>query len=65
MDTLPREEGGGRGLCFKYDKNRFLDPTLPEGIEVDAYYFGSGLHLLHMVPEWPTSDPMEPLHVQQ
>ena len=64
MDTLPKEDGGGRGLCFQYDQFRFLDPRRPERTKVDAYYFGSGLHLLHMYPHWPEMDPMEPLRIQ-
>ncbi|CAN0256673.1 unnamed protein product [Pylaiella littoralis] len=63
-DTLS-EEGGGRGLCFEFDKFRFVDPKRPEQTTaVDAYYFGSGLHLLHMYPHWPKSNPMEPLRIQ-
>ncbi|CAN0256736.1 unnamed protein product [Pylaiella littoralis] len=64
MDTLSEEEGGGRGLCFEYDKFRFVDPKRPEETTVDAYYFGSGLHLLHMYPHWPELNPMEPLRIQ-
>ncbi|CAN0083842.1 unnamed protein product [Ectocarpus sp. 6 AP-2014] len=68
MDTLPKEDGGegggGRGLCFQYDQFRFLDPKRPDRTSVDAYYFGSGLHLLHMYPHWPEMHPMEPLRVQ-
>ncbi|CAM9449902.1 unnamed protein product [Ectocarpus sp. 12 AP-2014] len=68
MDTLPKEdggeEGGGRGLCFQYDQFRFLDPKRPDRTSVDAYYFGSGLHLLHMYPHWPEMNPMEPLRIQ-
>ncbi|CAM9288249.1 unnamed protein product [Scytosiphon promiscuus] len=64
MDTLPKEEGGGRGLCFEYDYFRFLDPKRPARTSVDVYYFGSGLHLLHMFPRWPEFNPMAPLRVQ-
>ncbi|CAM9288323.1 unnamed protein product [Scytosiphon promiscuus] len=64
MDTLPKEEGGGRGLCFEYDHFRFLDPKRPAWTSVDVYYFGSGLHLLHMLPTWPEFNPMAPLRVQ-
>eukprot|EP00903_Cladosiphon_okamuranus_P016931 g15607.t1 len=64
MDTLSKEEGGGRGLCFQYNPLKFLDPRRSERIEVDAFYFGSGLHLLHMYPHWPSMDPMEPLRIQ-
>lgn len=63
-DTLSKEDGGGRGLCFEYDMFRFLDPGRPKRTEVDAYYFGCGLHLLHMFPKWPQSDRLEPLRVQ-
>ncbi|CAM9845759.1 unnamed protein product [Ectocarpus sp. 12 AP-2014] len=68
MDTLPKEDegegGGGRGLCFEFDQFRFLDPKRAARTSVDAYYFGSGLHLLHMYPRWPDMHPMEPLRVQ-
>ncbi|CAM9179910.1 unnamed protein product [Ectocarpus sp. 12 AP-2014] len=64
MDTLRKEEGGGRGLCFQLDQLRFLDPKRAGETSVDAYYFGSGLHLLHMLPHWPEMNPMEPLRVQ-
>lgn len=64
IDTLPKEQGGGRGLCFEYDYFRFLDPLRPARRNVDVYYFGSGLHLLHMIPHWPSMDPMEPLRIQ-
>ncbi|CAM9324458.1 unnamed protein product, partial [Ectocarpus sp. 12 AP-2014] len=60
----PREEGGGRGLCFQLDQLRFLDPKRAGETSVDAFYFGSGLHLLHMLPHWPEMNPMEPLRVQ-
>ncbi|CAN0429265.1 unnamed protein product [Ectocarpus fasciculatus] len=61
MDTL---DEGGRGLCFEFDQFRFLDPKRAAKTSVDAYYFGSGLHLLHMYPHWPEMNPMEPLRVQ-
>lgn len=67
MDTLPKEQGGGRGICFQFDKFRFLDPRRPGNRDprVGVYYFGSGLHLLHMLPSWPESDPIDPLRTQQ
>eukprot|EP00903_Cladosiphon_okamuranus_P016927 g15603.t1 len=67
MDTLPDDQGGGRGLCFQFDRFNFLDPRRPEGRDpmVDAYYFGSGLHLLHLLPAWPEVDPMDPMRTQE
>lgn len=55
-------EGGGRGLCFSYSAYRFLSVEHAQQKHVDAFYLGSGLHLLHMM--YPGIS-LEPLRVQQ
>lgn len=56
VDTL---EGGGGGLCFDYTWFRFFDPKTAGSKKVDAYYFGSGMHLFHTMPNMP----LEPMRI--
>lgn len=61
VDTAGEERGGGRGLCFEYQSYRFLNPSYAGRHEVDAFYFGCGLHLLHITP----LRPLEALRTQE
>lgn len=47
-------------MCFEYSEYRFLNPQHAGQMDLDVLYFGSGLHLLHAVPERP----LEPLRTQ-
>lgn len=49
-------------MCFELNNYRFLSPKRYEGMEVDAFYFGAGLHLLHMTYG---NVLLEPLRVQE